>query len=295
MFSHADPNVIGKMTRHSDFDTIARAIRFLEDTHTHQPPLEEIAGHMGISRFHLHRLFTRWAGVSPKRFLQFLTLENAKSRLRRAEPVLQTSLEVGLSGPSRLHDLFVNLEAVTPGQFKTGGEGLEIRWGVGDTPFGPALTATTPRGLCWLSFLTADDPGAESARAELAALWPQARMTPDDRAAEEILRRIFPLPDVAPPAEPLSLFVKGSNFQVRVWKALLAIPPGAVSTYGRLARHLGQPGAARAVGSAVAKNPLAYVIPCHRVIRESGHFGEYRWGSARKKAMLGWEASRGAA
>lgn len=283
------------MTRHPDFDTIARAIRFLEETHAQQPSVDQIAAHVGMSKFHFQRLFTRWAGVSPKRFLQFLTVENAKSRLRQADSVLQTSLEAGLSGPSRLHDLFVCLEAVTPGEFKSGGEGLEVRWGVHETPFGPALLGVTARGLCWLSFTADDDGSVAEALSRLEANWPTARLFNDADETKKPLPHIFPSSSGPPPAEPLSLFVKGSNFQVKVWQALLSVPPGTLTTYGRLARAIGRPGGARAVGSAVAKNPLAYVIPCHRVIRQSGHFGQYRWGSDRKKAILGWEASRGAA
>lgn len=283
------------MTRHPDFDTIARAIRFLEKTHAQQPSLDQIASHVGMSKFHLQRLFTRWAGVSPKRFLQFLTVESAKSRLRQTDSVLQTSLEVGLSGPSRLHDLFVSLEAVTPGQFKSGGEGLEVRWGTHETPFGPVLLGATARGLCWLSFLAGGDQDLADALSQLQTQWPTARLVYDADGAKETLPRIFPSSDGLPPTESLSLFVKGTNFQVKVWQALLSVPPGALTTYGRLARVIGQPRGARAVGSAVARNPLAYVIPCHRVIRESGHFGKYRWGADRKKAILGWEASRGAA
>jgi AraC family transcriptional regulator of adaptative response/methylated-DNA-[protein]-cysteine methyltransferase len=283
------------MSAEPDFDTIAKAIRFLEVSRRQQPSLEEAARHVGMSKYHFQRLFTQWAGVSPKRFLQFLTVAHAKQLLREAEPVLQTSFEVGLSGPSRLHDLFVTLEAVTPGEFKRQGESIEIRYGFHETPFGRALLAATERGICHLSFLSSEDPTGLRALEDLEGAWPKAHLTKAYDHTAALRDRAFPEPDNEPPLQPLSLFLKGTNFQVQVWKALLTVPPGSATTYGRLARSLGRPTAARAVGNAVARNPVAYLIPCHRVIRESGHFGDYRWGATRKQAILGWEASRGAA
>ena len=283
------------MRSHPDFDTIAEAIRFLEANQRRQPNLDQVAEHVGMSKYHFQRLFTRWAGVSPKRFLQFLTLDHAKRLLRESEPVLQTSFEVGLSGPGRLHDLFVNTEAVTPGEYRNGGSTLEIRYGIHPTPFGPALLAATERGICNLSFLSPEDPGRSVALEELEEQWPGAVLLEAPKDTRLLAEHAFPPTTDPPPLQPLALFLKGTNFQIQVWQALLAVSPGSLTTYGRLARSLGRPGAARAVGTAVASNPVAFLIPCHRVIRESGHFGEYRWGSARKKAILGWEASRGAA
>jgi AraC family transcriptional regulator of adaptative response/methylated-DNA-[protein]-cysteine methyltransferase len=248
-----------------------------------------------MSKYHFQRLFTRWAGVRPKRFLQFLTLDHAKRLLRESEPVLQTSFEVGLSGPGRLHDLFVKTEAVTPGEVRNGGSSLKIRHGIHPTPFGPALLAATERGICGLSFLPTEDSGGREALEELGERWPGAILLEAPEETRLLAEAAFPSAADPPPLQPLSLFLKGTNFQIQVWQALIEISPGSLTTYGRLARSLGRSGAARAVGTAVSSNPVAYLIPCHRVIRESGHFGDYRWGSARKKAMLGWEASRGAA
>jgi len=282
------------MGRDHHSEAIAEAIRFLGTSHAEQPELAEVAQHVGMSKYHFQRLFQRWAGVSPKRFLQLLTLEDAKALLQESEPILRASLDVGLSGPSRLHDLFVSLEAVTPGEFKTGGEALEIHWALHESPFGPALVASTKRGVCHLSFLAERDRRGTEALAELQACWPRARLTHAPRQLEPLTARIFP-PAIDRPTAPLAVLVKGTNFQIQVWRALLAIPSGKVTSYGRLAQLLGKPGAARAVGSAVARNPVSVLIPCHRVIRETGHFGQYRWGTRRKKALLAWEMSRGAA
>jgi len=282
----------------SDYDTVARAIRFLRERHKSQPSLEEIAAHVGFSQFHFQRLFSRWAGVSPKRFLQFLTVESAKERLRASDPVLQAAFASGLSGPARLHDLFVATTAVTPGEFKAGGRALEIRHGLVDTPFGPAFLGTTHRGLCHLAFL---DPGEEDgslALPVLAEAWPEASLIRDDGAASELAKTIFkghPKSGSAspgPPGRPLSLLLKGTNFQIQVWEALLRMPSGTLTTYGRLAQALERPGAARAVGTAVGRNSIAFLIPCHRVIREEGTLGGYRWGPTRKEAILGWESAQ---
>jgi AraC family transcriptional regulator of adaptative response/methylated-DNA-[protein]-cysteine methyltransferase len=240
-----------------------------------------------LSEHHFQRLFTRWAGVSPKRFLQYLTVEHAKSRLDAARSVLNLAGEVGLSGPGRLHDLFVTLEAMSPGEYKTGGAGLDIRYGIHRSPFGPALLATTTRGVCGLHFLDDEDTGVSLLRKD----WPHADLREDTAGTTELAHRIFmPLFSAAP--RPLALLVKGTNFQVKVWQALLALSPGTVTTYRRLAQHIGAPRSARAVGNAVGANPVAWLIPCHRVIRESGNMTHYRWGPARKAAMLGWEAAR---
>ncbi len=279
------------MWDHSDYDTVARAIRFLREAYREQPSLDEVASHVGLSASHFQRVFTRWAGVSPKRFLQFLTAEDAKERLRRSESVLQASFGAGLSGPARLHDLLVNTEAVTPGEMKSGGAGIRIDWGVHETPFGPALIGVTDRGVCHLTFLESDDLEGGRAFEAMRADWPGAELRQMDRRTGEVMVRIFRFG--SPPSDDasLSLLLKGTNFQLRVWTALLRIRPGHLTTYSRLASGLGKPGGARAVGSAVGRNAIAYLIPCHRVIREDGGLGGYRWGEERKGVMLGFEAA----
>lgn len=280
------------MALSSEFDTVAEAIRFLRKEFKRQPSLDEVAEHVGLSSYHFQRLFTRWAGVSPKRFLQFLTVEYAKGRLLASESVLATAFESGLSGPARLHDLLVTTEGVTPGEFKSRGEKVRIGHGIQDTPFGPALLGTTNRGLCHLSFLDTDDPEGHRAQSDLEGKWPLATLVPAPREVEAMARAIFRRDPVTDTPRPLSVCLKGTNFQIRVWNALLRVPPNHLTTYGRLARAIGQPGAARAVGSAVGRNPVAFLIPCHRVIREEGTLGGYHWGLDRKAAILGWEAAR---
>jgi len=281
------------MSASSDYRTVSKALRYLEENFLEQPSLEDLSASLGMSKFHLQRLFTRWAGVSPKRFLQFLTVEHAKSLLEESTPVLATAFASGLSGPSRLHDLFVNAEGVTPGEYKSRGSELEVLWGIHPTPFGQALLATTHRGLCHLAFLPSDDP-SDRARpvGALQERWPGATFREAPRATGDLARTIFFPPTESLGPGPLSLFLKGTNFQLKVWSALLRIPEGSLTTYGRLASALGCPGSARALGNAIGQNPIAFLIPCHRVIREMGTFGEYRWGSVRKKAILGWEAAR---
>lgn len=272
---------------HPDYARIAQAIDWLHEHAHNRPDLARIARHVGLSEHHFQRLFTRWAGVSPKRFLQFLTVEDARRRLAETRNTLDLAAAVGLSGGGRLHDLFVTLEAMSPGEARLGGAGLDIRWGVHDTRFGPALIAITIRGVCALQFLGNED---EDGSALLATAWPNAHLIREPAATANIARRIFEPLD-GTPAQPLSLLVKGSNFQVQVWRALLALPAGAVTTYGDLAQAMDMPDAARAVGTAVGANPVAYLIPCHRVIRATGALTGYRWGAARKAAMLGWEAA----
>lgn len=281
------------MSPSSDYQTVARALHYLGDHFLRQPSLEELSAHVGMSRFHFQRLFSRWAGVSPKRFLQFLTLEHAKGLLLQSEPVLHTAFASGLSGPARLHDLFISTEGVTPGEFKSRGLALQIAYGVHPTPFGPALFARTERGLCHLAFLdsecgTAIDAAVDGLRTE----WPDAVLAEEPEETAALAQAIFYPGNTSPPAAPLSLFLKGTNYQIKVWTALLRIPSGSVTTYGGLAKALGAPKSARAVGSAVAKNPIAFLIPCHRVIRGIGAFGEYRWGAVRKRAIIGWEAAQ---
>ncbi|MBX3651464.1 MAG: methylated-DNA--[protein]-cysteine S-methyltransferase [Burkholderiales bacterium] len=267
-----------------DYARIARAIGFLRDNAATQPDLAAAARHAGLSEHHFQRLFTRWAGISPKRFLQFLTVEDARRRLAATRNTLDLAAEIGLSGGGRLHDLFVTLEAVSPGEALSGGAGIDIRWGLHDTPFGSALLALTTRGICALHFVDSADQALDCLR----ETWPRAVLKRDQQSTADTAQRVFaPLQE---PRRPLSLLVKGSNFQVQVWRALLALPPGALTTYGELASAIGRPEAARAVGTAVGANTIAYLIPCHRVIRASGMISGYRWGSTRKAAMLGREA-----
>jgi AraC family transcriptional regulator of adaptative response/methylated-DNA-[protein]-cysteine methyltransferase len=272
----------------SDYERIAQAIQFIEANHRRQPSLDEVAKSVYLSEFHFQRLFRRWVGISPKRFLQFLTIEHAKRRLDECRSVLDATYDAGLSSPGRLHDLFVTLEAVTPGEYKRRGEGLRIAYGFHDTPFGTALLAATGRGLCGLTFV--DDGGEGAAIDELRERWGRADLDEDPRDTAELARRIFAPADRDD--RPIPLLVQGTNHQVRVWEALLRVPPGALVSYEQLAAAAGRPDAVRAVAGAVARNQLAYVIPCHRVIRKVGAFGGYRWGIERKRAMLAWEAAR---
>jgi len=278
-----------------DYDRIEQAILFLEANYQAQPGLSEVAASVHLSEYHFQRLFTRWVGISPKRFLQFLTKEHAKLLLEHSENVLDAAYETGLSSPGRLHDLFIATEAVTPGEFKSQGEGMPIVYGFHPTPFGESLLALTERGISDFIFVEGGDE--ERALALLKSRWRRADLRQDQRKTQPIVRRIFSAlgrnevsqPLSVPSALPLSLYLRGTNFQIKVWEALLRIPPGAVVTYEDIAIHLGMHGAARAVGSAVASNPIPVLIPCHRVIRKVGDFGNYRYGTARKKALLGWE------
>jgi AraC family transcriptional regulator of adaptative response/methylated-DNA-[protein]-cysteine methyltransferase len=267
----------------NDYERVAQIIRFLDERHIEQPDLAGLAEQVALSPSHFHRLFSRWAGITPKDFLQCLTLANAKELLRRGESVLETALDSGLSGPGRLHDLCVNLECASPGELKSGGAGWTIPFGFADSPFGKCLIAESPRGICHLAFVEDEKTGA----AELQNEWPGAKLKRDDSMARGRARRVFIQQRAG---VPLRAFVRGTSFQVRVWRALLNVRPGMLTTYGRLAEMIGQPTAARAVGSAVGKNPLAYLIPCHRVIRETGMFGHYHWDPARKRAMIAWES-----
>lgn len=269
-----------------DYQRIARVIDHLVRHHPRQPDLAELAATAGLSEFHFQRLFTRWAGISPKRFLQFLTADHARALLRQANSSLATSLEAGLSGPGRLHDLLVTLHAVTPGELKAGGAGLTLRYGVHPSPFGAFLLVMSPRGVCALSFIDGD---AEAALAPVRADWPAAALVEDPAATAPAAQALFAR---AQPAQPVALWVRGSNFQVKVWEALLRLPPGGLVSYQTLAERIGRPGAARAVGNAVGSNPIAFLIPCHRVIRASGVIGDYRWGSTRKRALLAWEQAQ---
>jgi len=268
-----------------DYQRIAEAISYIETHAENQPTLEEIAASVNLSEYHFQRLFSRWAGISPKRFLQFLTKENAKRLLTR-QSVLDAAYAAGLSSPGRLHDLFVEAEAVTPGEYKSKGAGLDIAYGFHPTPFGECLLAVTARGVCFLAFV--DDGDREAALAELKQEWEHASLAPNPARTAPCVAEIFS----SAPHPPLALHLRGTNFQMKVWEALLRIPPGTATSYEDLAVRIGQPKAARAVGSAVAHNPVAYLIPCHRVLRKTGEFGGYRYTPARKKAILLRESAR---
>ncbi|MFB2770965.1 methylated-DNA--[protein]-cysteine S-methyltransferase [Pelatocladus sp. BLCC-F211] len=270
------------------YERIAKAIAFMYQNHLNQPDLKTIAQHVHLSEYHFQRLFTTWAGISPKRFSQYLTIEYAKSKITETKNLLDLTLEAGLSSPGRLHDLFVKLEAMSPGEFKAGGVGLQIRYGVHESPFGYCLIATTARGICNLYFLDGTDEKA--AEHNLRTKWTNAEIIRDQQMTEEISDRIFN--PFAAHRSPLVLHVKGTNFQIQVWRALLRIPFAGITTYQGLAASIGRPTAARAIGNAIGSNPVGYLIPCHRVIRESGAMGGYRWGLERKTVILGWEASR---
>jgi len=273
----------------NDYERVAGVIRYLDQHHTDQPDLTELARGVGLSPFHFHRLFSTWAGVTPKDFLQCLTLEHVKALLRDGESVLDAALNVGLSGPGRLHDLCVTLEAASPGELKSEGAGTKISYGFANTPFGEALIAETTRGICHLSFINGQ--GRNEARELLSNQWPVAKLHRNDQRTEELSANIFTKPPQDKPRPRLRAFVRGTSFQVQVWRALLRVPAGSLTTYGRLSGVIGQPTAARAVGSAVGANPIAFVIPCHRVIRETGALGHYHWDPIRKRAMIGWEMS----
>jgi len=271
-----------------DYRRIERALAYIEENLESRPGLGEIARSAGLSEYHFQRLFSRMVGISPKRYEQFLTKEAAKGLLGGSESVLDASYDAGLSGPGRLHDLFVSCEAVTPGEFKSRGEGLTIRWGFHPTPFGEAFVAVTERGVCRLAFAAGGDRWRTEAVDELAGEWANARLREDTPGTHRIVSGIFAKAGEA--KAPLTLYLRGTNFQIKVWEALLAIPWGRAATYEEVARAVGEPGAARAVGSAVGRNPVAFVIPCHRVIRKNGELGGYRWGVGRKRLMLAWEA-----
>ncbi|MFM4921939.1 bifunctional transcriptional activator/DNA repair enzyme AdaA [Aeromonas dhakensis] len=272
----------------SDYARIADAIRFIASQVARQPTLDEIAAHVHLSPFHFQRLFSRWAGVTPKRYLQVLTLERAKALLQESRPLLEVADTLGLSSGSRLYDHFVQLEAVTPGEYKQRGAGLIIDHGVHDTPFGQAFVALTPRGVCNFSFL--DDQAPQTPLAALAQSWPEAELREAPSRTRGIIHTMFD--GSKTPDRPISLHVSGTNFQISVWRALLQIPPAKVVSYAQVASAVGNPKAARAVGLAVGTNPVALMIPCHRVIQQNGKLGGYHWGETRKQAIHAWEAAR---
>ena len=273
----------------NEYARIEKALAFLEASLDDRPDLDAIAAKIGLSPFHFQRLFTRWVGVSPKKFQEYLGLDRAKACLAQAGSVLDAALEAGLSGPGRLHDMFVSHEAVTPGEFKRGGDGLDVAWGWADSPFGPALVMTSPRGICGLAFAVGEGEAAKAeAFADMRRRFPHARLREDAAAVRALAERIF---DARAPKGQLKLLLHGSPFQVQVWRALLAIPPGALVAYDDIAAKIGKPTASRAVGSAVGANPISFLVPCHRVIRKSGAISHYHWGRPRKLAMIGWEAA----
>jgi len=274
-----------------DYDRIRRAIAFISHRWRRQPSLEEIADHVGLSVSHLHHLFRRWAGLTPKAFLQAITLDAARKLLRDSASVLDATYEVGLSGPGRLHDLFVTHEAMSPGEWKSGGQDLTISYGFHPSPFGIALVMATPRGLAGLAFA---DPGEEKAMlADMTRRWVKANYVEDTSITGPLAARIFD-PRAWRPDRPLRIVMIGTDFEVRVWETLLGIPMGKCSTYSDIANKIGRPKASRAVGAAVGKNPVCFVVPCHRVVGKSGALTGYHWGLTRKRAILGWEAGKAA-
>jgi len=274
-----------------DYAIIRQVIELLTETWREQPSLEMIAAHVGMEPTRLQKLFTRWAGLSPKAFLQAVTLDHARLLLEQSATVLDTTYEVGLSGPGRLHDLFVTHEAITPGAYRARGAGLTISYGFHPSPFGSALVMTTEYGLAGLAFADPDTgaAGEDAALADMAQRWPKAGFVRDDAATAALAQRIFD-PKEWRADRPLRIVMIGTDFEVRVWETLLNIPVGKATTYSDVARHIDRPKAARAVGAAVGRNPISFVVPCHRVLGRSGSLTGYHWGLTRKRAILGWEA-----
>ena len=272
----------------SDYQRIAQAIEFINANAKQQPSLENIAAHLHLSPFHFQRLFSQWAGVAPKKYLQILTVDRAKQLLAQSKPLAEVSDSVGLSGSSRLHDHFVQLEAASPGEFKAGGAGMEIRYSVIGGPFGDAFIAVTPRGICKLSFLSNNN--IEQQIVDLNAQWPAAKLVNQASETTQMVEALFAGKQTI--NGPLSLYVKGTNFQINVWRALLQIEPGGINSYAQVAAAVGKPKAYRAVGTAIGSNQVAFFIPCHRVLQQSGQIGGYLWGETRKHAIHAWESAR---
>ncbi len=270
-----------------DYDRIALAIEYLVEHAVDQPDLTRLSHHVGLSPHHLQRVFTRWAGVSPKQFLGFVTQQKARALLRGQANLLDTSLDVGLSGPGRLHDLCVTWEAMTPGEIKSGGEALDLAFGFHDSPFGQALLVVAPRGLSALAFCDGDEK--DDALSDLKSRWPKARYEENLELTRPYAENIF-----RKETGEVKLVMKGTPFQIKVWEALLRIPAGQTVSYGDIATHIGKPRAVRAIGQAVGRNPIAYVIPCHRVLKSTGALGGYHWGRTRKQALLAFEQARAA-
>jgi AraC family transcriptional regulator of adaptative response/methylated-DNA-[protein]-cysteine methyltransferase len=272
-----------------DYDLVRRAIRHLSETWSDQPDLEQLGAHLGLSPTHVQRLFKRWCGLSPKEFVQAITIDHARALLAGSASVLEAAHEVGLSGSGRLHDLCVAHEAMTPGDLKRRGAGLTIAYGFHPTPFGEAVVLATDRGVAGLAFVD-EDAGQSRAEAlsDMTRRWPAATFLEDVQRTAPHIARIFE-PSTWQDGQPVRLVLIGTDFEVRVWEALVRIPMGRAVTYADIARHLGQPGASRAVGSAVGRNPISFVVPCHRVLRGDGSLGGYHWGLTRKRALIGWE------
>ena len=271
----------------SDYQRIAQAIDFINANAKQQPSLEEIAGHLHLSPFHFQRLFSQWAGVTPKKYLQILTVDRAKQLLAQSKSLLDVSDSVGLSSSSRLHDHFVQLEAASPGEYKAGGADMGIQYSVADSPFGDVFIAVTPRGICKLSFMSNN---IDQHIADLHGQWPNARLIKQISETTKMVEALFAGEQNI--NEPLSLYVRGTNFQVNVWRALLQIEPGCINSYGQVATAVGRPKASRAVGTAIGSNPVGFFIPCHRVLQQNGKIGGYLWGETRKHAIHAWESAR---
>jgi AraC family transcriptional regulator of adaptative response/methylated-DNA-[protein]-cysteine methyltransferase len=278
----------------TDYALIRRAIIFLSERWAEHPPLEELAAELALSPAHCQKLFKRWCGLSPKEFVQAIALDRARQLLGDAASVLEAAHEVGLSGGSRLHDLFVTHEAMTPGDYKRRGAGLDIAWGFHGSPFGDALVMTTERGVCGVGFVDEDQGQTRAeALADMVDRWPQARFRENTAETAGAARRIFD-PAQWRADQPLRLVLIGTDFETRVWELLLRVPMGRAVSYGGLAAAMGQPSAARAVGTAVGRNPISFAVPCHRVVRGDGGLGGYHWGLTRKRALIGWETGRAA-
>ncbi|MHA1188844.1 MAG: methylated-DNA--[protein]-cysteine S-methyltransferase [Alphaproteobacteria bacterium] len=273
----------------ADYEIVRAALAYLTDNWREQPALEEIAAHLGTDPTRLHKTFRRWAGLTPKAFLQAITIDHARTLLEQSATVLDTTYEVGLSGPGRLHDLFVTHEAMTPGDIRSRGAGLTISYGFHNSPFGEALVMTTERGLCGLAFADGNGEGRADALADMTRRWPQAEIIEDSTATAALARRVFD-PATWQEDTPLRVVMIGSDFEIRVWETLLKIPLGRATTYSDIARHIDKPKAARAIGGAVGRNPISFVVPCHRVLGQGGKLTGYHWGTIRKQAILGWEA-----
>ncbi len=271
-----------------NYQRIEQAIQYLSEHFTEQPNLDEVAAQVHLSPYHFQRLFTEWAGISPKKFLQFLTTDFLKDKLAETPNLMEAANLAGLSSQSRVYDLFVTLEAMTPHEYRSGGQGLSIRYGYAGTPFGECFVAATERGICGLEFV--NNNTKSTVLQAFQQKWRNAQLLSDNSVAVDFTRQIFL--DKFQEPKRFRLLVRGTKFQVKVWEALLRVPFGAVTTYGQIAASIGQPGASRSVGSAIGDNPVAYLIPCHRVIRQEGKFGEYHWGSTRKKAIVGWEMAK---
>lgn len=270
----------------TDYERIEQAIVYLKENFREQPTLDSVAGQVHLSPFHFQRMFREWAGVSPKKFLQYISVEHAKNLLRQNVSLFDASFETGLSGTSRLHDLFISIEGMTPGEFKRGGDQLQINYSFAETPFGDVIIATTKKGVCHLSFVKEEKEGMET----LAAVFPKAEIVQKTDILQQDALRFFKgdWTDLT----QVKLHLKGTPFQLKVWKSLLQIPPGTLSTYAAVAANVQSPRASRAVGTAIGNNPVAFLIPCHRVIRATGVIGDYHWGTHRKTAILGWESAR---